>query len=160
MVQKVEERDGHMFLHFGEPPGHIGEIAFVSCVAHQQGRILFCKWRDSDIWVVPGGRVEPGERPEETARRELLEETGATLKTLDTLCHIHCFMFNATYWGIAYFGKIETLGTPTDLTEVSEARLFSCFPENPTAPGPFENQSRALYEAAQTKFRGDRFIDM
>jgi 8-oxo-dGTP pyrophosphatase MutT (NUDIX family) len=28
------------------------------------------------LWSFPGGRAEPGEQPEATARRELLEETG------------------------------------------------------------------------------------
>jgi 8-oxo-dGTP pyrophosphatase MutT (NUDIX family) len=29
-------------------------------------------------WDIPGGHVEPGEYPEETVRREVYEETGAT----------------------------------------------------------------------------------
>ena len=28
------------------------------------------------LWIAPGGKVEPGESPHETARREFLEETG------------------------------------------------------------------------------------
>jgi len=151
MVQKVKEQDGYMLLYFGEPPADVGKIEFVNCLAHQQNQILFCKWRDNDIWTLPGGRAEPGETAEETAHRELLEETGATLKNLEVLCYIHCFMFNLEYWGIAYLGEIETLGNPLDLEEVSEARLFSHFPENPTHPGPFENQSKALYHAALHK---------
>ena len=65
MVQRIEEQDGYMLLHYGEPPADVGQIEFVNCIAHQQNRILFCKWRDENIWVVPGGRVEPGETAEE-----------------------------------------------------------------------------------------------
>ena len=64
MIQKVEEQDGYMLLHFGEPPADVGEIAFVNCLAYQQNQILFCKWRDTDIWTLPGGRAEPGETAE------------------------------------------------------------------------------------------------
>lgn len=140
-----------MFFHFGHPPEEVGEIEFVSCVAYQRDQILFCKWRDNDIWVIPGGRVDPGETAEETAHRELLEETGATLKNMEVLCYIHCFMYNLEYWGIAYFGEIEALGAPSDLNEVSEAKLFSEFPENLSDPGPFGNQGKALYQAAVRK---------
>ena len=150
MIQKIEEQDGHMLLYFGEP-ADVGKIEFVNCLAHQQNQILFCKWRDNDIWTVPGGRTESGETAEEAAHRELLEETGATLKNLEILCYIHCFMYNLEYWGIAYLGEIKTLGNPTDLNEISEARLFSYFPENPSKPGPFGNQSKALYLAATRK---------
>ena len=151
MIQKIEEQDGHMFLHFGDPPESVGKIEFVNCVAYQRDQILFCKWRDNNFWVIPGGRVDPGETAEETAHRELLEETGATLENIEVLCYIHCFMYNLEYWGMAHLGEIKELGSPLDLNEVSEAKLFSDFPENPSNPGPFGNQGKALYLAAKRK---------
>lgn len=39
-------------------------------------RVLLQRRADDGTWGVPGGRLEPGETLEQTARRELLEETG------------------------------------------------------------------------------------
>ncbi len=36
-------------------------------------------------WEFPGGKVEPGENPEQAAVRECLEESGIVLKTLNFL---------------------------------------------------------------------------
>ena len=37
---------------------------------------------DNRCWGIPGGAMEPGERLEETARRETLEETGLVIEKL------------------------------------------------------------------------------
>ena len=49
------------------------------------GRVLL-QHRDADAptsankWSLPGGKVEPGETPEQAAHRELLEETGLSVR--------------------------------------------------------------------------------
>jgi 8-oxo-dGTP pyrophosphatase MutT (NUDIX family) len=39
-------------------------------------RLLLCLHRDKNIWVAPGGLIEPGEQPADAAVRETWEETG------------------------------------------------------------------------------------
>ena len=41
-----------------------------------EGRLLVGLHASGDVWVVPGGAVEPEERPADAAIREVLEETG------------------------------------------------------------------------------------
>ncbi len=45
-------------------------------ILDNESRLLLCLHRDKDIWVAPGGLIEPGEQPAEAALRETWEETG------------------------------------------------------------------------------------
>lgn len=53
-----------------------------------QGRLLLTRRKDTGDWAIPGGMMEPGETLEQTARREVQEETGLVLGTL-TLLNIY-----------------------------------------------------------------------
>ena len=43
-------------------------------------RLLLTKRTDNGEWCLPGGAIEPGERPAEAAERETLEETGLSVR--------------------------------------------------------------------------------
>ena len=61
---------------------------FVLAVIQDGARVLLVEERDhGGGWYFPGGRVEPGERLEEAALRETLEETGISAK-LDSIHRI------------------------------------------------------------------------
>ena len=48
-------------------------------------RLLLTRRSDNGEWCLPGGGVDPGERPAETAEREVLEETGLTVRVTELL---------------------------------------------------------------------------
>lgn len=64
----------------------MGGAIMVSTVAVISGdHILMGRRRDSKKLVMPGGHADPGEHPEQTARRELYEEAGINAKELKFL---------------------------------------------------------------------------
>jgi 8-oxo-dGTP diphosphatase len=62
----------------------------VVLLVDQGGRILM-QHRDANAhvspnqWSFPGGKIEPGETPDEAARREVLEETGLVVAEVEPL---------------------------------------------------------------------------
>lgn len=63
-----------------------GKLKFAVILARSGGKLVFCRHRDRTTLEIPGGRREPGERIEETASRELREETGAAAFTIRPVC--------------------------------------------------------------------------
>jgi ADP-ribose pyrophosphatase YjhB (NUDIX family) len=49
-------------------------------VVDQAGRILLHRRNDNDLWSIPGGAMEVGERIADTAVREVKEETGLEVR--------------------------------------------------------------------------------
>lgn len=62
-----------------------------NCVVIRQGRVLLLQ-RDPEgflggQWDLPGGKLDPGEEPDEAARRELREEAGLEAAEVVELAH-------------------------------------------------------------------------
>lgn len=66
-LKQVREKVGHDLLLLPST---------AVAVFDDQGRVLMAKHADRNIWVLPGGLIEPGEIPADAAVRETWEETG------------------------------------------------------------------------------------
>ena len=66
--------------HVGDQP--LIMVGSTVLVLDDSDRLLMMKRSDSGNWGVPGGAMELGETTEETAIRELLEETGLEVREL------------------------------------------------------------------------------
>ena len=51
--------------------------SIVVIYAKYKGKIVMCRHEKRETWEIPGGHIEENETPEEAARREIYEETGA-----------------------------------------------------------------------------------
>jgi len=105
---------------------HPGAVAIA--VQDDEGRLLLVRqMREAageELWEIPAGKLEPGESPQEAARRELFEETGLRAKRLVPL--------GAIYPTPGYSNELIHLflaqgvaGRPQASSEVSEVCFFA-----------------------------------
>ncbi len=61
-------------------------LKFAVIIAKTDDKWVFCKHQKRNTYEVPGGHRESCESIDDTAKRELYEETGATDYTLKRVC--------------------------------------------------------------------------
>lgn len=109
---------------------------FVACAAiiNDQGQILLTKRYNPsntevhDKWQLPGGSVDQGEHPIQSATREVKEETGLTVDITSKRPFVfsHVFKNNVHIVLIVYKARYKKgeLDISLDLEETSDARWF------------------------------------
>lgn len=97
----------------------------------RDGRLLLVRRADNGLWDIPGGRVEPGERVEDTSRRELHEEpslSGGTLTLLGVFSgprHRHTYPDgNVVEWVTVLFVTREVQGVAKAADDAAEVRWW------------------------------------
>lgn len=108
-------------------------IAYVVIAARYRDKWVFCRHKQRRTWEIPGGHREPGENPEAAARRELWEETGATVFRLQM---VSAYQVNGGYaCGVLFYAEIQEMGTLPRDYEIGELCFRDTLPEILTYPG-------------------------
>ncbi|MBQ6351498.1 MAG: NUDIX domain-containing protein [Methanobrevibacter sp.] len=112
-------------------------LKFAVIVAKSNGKWVFCKHNERDTYECPGGHREAGETINDTAKRELHEETGAIDYTIQPVS-IYSVTSTDSFDGKETFGKLyyaEIKNFESELhSEIEKVELFDELPTNWTYP--------------------------
>jgi 8-oxo-dGTP pyrophosphatase MutT (NUDIX family) len=111
-------------------PESIAGIVF----SPDRSAVLLILRRDVPVWVLPGGGIDPGETPEHALMREILEETGLTVK-IDRLVGRY-FPVNRLAKRTLLYECSFVAGEARSSSETRSVRFFS-LAELPPQPPPY-----------------------
>ena len=114
-------------------------VQFAVIISKCDGKWVFCKHKERDTFEVPGGHREIGESVDDTAKRELHEETGAIEFDIEPVCIYSVTGKNRVnengdeMFGKLYVARIDKF--EEDLhSEIEKVCLFDDLPTDWTYP--------------------------
>lgn len=112
-------------------------LKFAVIISKYGNKFVYCKHKERDTFEVPGGHREYGESINDTASRELKEETGAIDFVIKPVC-IYSVTSNEYFNGEETFGKLyyaEIKSFENELHSEIEKIIFTDkMPDNLTYP--------------------------
>ncbi|MBQ2729456.1 MAG: NUDIX domain-containing protein [Clostridia bacterium] len=105
------------------------KLKYAVVASRYNGKWIFCRHKDRTTWEIPGGHREPSEAIEETAKRELYEETGASDFDLEAVC-----IYGVDSYGALFFAEVKELSDIPKSSEIAEIGFFEKLPEVLTYP--------------------------
>ena len=116
-----------------------GVLKFAVIISRYDNKWVFCKHKERDTYEIPGGHREHGEEITETAKRELFEETGASVFYIEPVCVYSVTGKNRLNrtgeetFGMLFYAEISAFESEL-YNEIERVELFEEIPEKLTYP--------------------------
>ena len=116
-----------------------GLLKFAVIISKYNRKWVFCKHRERNTYEIPGGHRETGEKIDETAKRELIEETGAIDFIINPVCVYSVTGKNRVNengeetFGMLYYAEIRSFSKKLN-SEIKYIKLFDELPTEWTYP--------------------------
>lgn len=112
-------------------------LKFAVIIAKTEGKWVFCKHRERNTLEAPGGHRECGECIDDTAKRELYEETGAIEFDIKPVC-VYSVIAPDNFdgeetFGMLYFADIKSFEKELH-SEIEKIVVLDDLPEEWTYP--------------------------
>lgn len=124
----IDHYRNEVHLSFEEEP-YSKSPKHVWVISRYEGKWLLTHHKTRGL-EFPGGKVEPGESPEEAAVREVMEETGATVKELHYIAQYYVDGKSDTIIKNVYFAHIDKLEKQATYYETYGPKLLNSIPQN------------------------------
>ena len=114
-------------------------LKFAVIISKYKDQWVFCKHKERDTYEIPGGHRENGESILETAKRELVEETGAWNFSISPVCVYSVTGKNRVNqsgeetFGMLYFAEITSFSESIE-SEMESIHFFESLPTAWTYP--------------------------
>lgn len=100
---------------------------------YQYDQWVFVQHKERDTWELPAGHIEPGEKPNDAAKRELFEETGAVCFSIIPIIDYSAKKNGIKTYGRVYLADVEKLGELPE-SEIGKVIIRDKIPVNLTYP--------------------------
>jgi 8-oxo-dGTP diphosphatase len=122
-----------IFSSIDDQPAHGLSYAIIG--ARYSDKWIFVYHNRRGNWGMPAGHVENGEAPDDTAERELVEETGAVNYIIEPVATYTVLRDGAAGSGRLYYAVVSELGEIIDREEIGEIQFADSLPANVAFPG-------------------------
>ncbi len=121
-------------VNFYDPSFEPSVLTYSVISAKYNGKWIFVRHHLRTTFEIAGGHIEKGETSYEAACRELIEETGALVFSIECIATYSVTKDGSTGWGRLYMAEVSEIGPVPDISEIAEVIFSDHFPEHNTHP--------------------------